>query len=142
MANNKVQLADGTVLMDVTGVTVTPQTLRSGRTALAASGETITGTLEPAVPVTLSLAPTAFSAGQPWVLGAETMAKYGETASTCYKALMSHSSVTRDASFVPLAHNRQVCPAPVYVTCVSGMLYIESAKCPTGTLNIAGVIIQ
>lgn len=45
MAVNKVQLADGTVLMDSTGTTVTPGTLASGVTALDASGQTITGTL-------------------------------------------------------------------------------------------------
>lgn len=45
MANNKVQLADGTVLMDTTGVTVTEDTLLSGYTALDRSGATITGTV-------------------------------------------------------------------------------------------------
>ena len=39
MANNKVQLSDGTTLMDLTQDTVTPQTLLSGATAHnAASG--------------------------------------------------------------------------------------------------------
>lgn len=47
MANNKVQLADGTVLMDTTGVTVTADTLLAGRTALDARGVLITGTFEP-----------------------------------------------------------------------------------------------
>lgn len=45
MANNKVQLADGTVLMDTTGVTVTQDTLLAGYTALDRSGATITGTV-------------------------------------------------------------------------------------------------
>ena len=43
MANNKVQLSDGTVLLDLTGDTVTPQTLLSGVTAHNAAGEKITG---------------------------------------------------------------------------------------------------
>ena len=30
MANNKVQLSDGTVLLDLTGDTVTPETLMAG----------------------------------------------------------------------------------------------------------------
>ena len=47
MANNKVQLADGTVLMDTSGVTVTADTLLVGRTALAANGEVIVGTFDP-----------------------------------------------------------------------------------------------
>ena len=33
MANNKVQLRDGTVLLDLTGDTVTPETLAAGVTA-------------------------------------------------------------------------------------------------------------
>lgn len=43
MANNKVQLSDGTVLLDLTGDTVTPQTLLSGATAHNAAGEQISG---------------------------------------------------------------------------------------------------
>lgn len=44
MANNKVQLGDGTVLIDLTGDTVTAATLSSGITAHDASGQQITGT--------------------------------------------------------------------------------------------------
>lgn len=44
MANNKVQLSDGTVLLDLTGDTVTPETLLSGVTAHDAAGNTIVGT--------------------------------------------------------------------------------------------------
>ena len=43
MSNNKVQLSDGTVLLDLTGDTVTPQTLLSGATAHNAAGERIAG---------------------------------------------------------------------------------------------------
>lgn len=43
MANNKVQLADGTVLVDLTKDSVTPQTLLSGATAHNAAGERIAG---------------------------------------------------------------------------------------------------
>lgn len=43
MANNKVQLSDGTVLLDLTGDTVTPETLLSGATAHNAAGEPIVG---------------------------------------------------------------------------------------------------
>ena len=43
MANNKVQLSDGTVLLDLTGDTVTPETLLSGVTAHDAAGEQISG---------------------------------------------------------------------------------------------------
>lgn len=43
MANNKVQLSDGTVLLDLTGDTVTPDTLLSGVTAHDAAGEPIVG---------------------------------------------------------------------------------------------------
>lgn len=43
MANNKVQLSDGTVLLDLTGDTVTPETLMSGATAHDAAGERIVG---------------------------------------------------------------------------------------------------
>lgn len=49
MANNKVQLADGTVLIDLTGDTVTPDTLASGATAHNRSGEQIVGTFTPNV---------------------------------------------------------------------------------------------
>ena len=43
MANNKVQLSNGTVLLDLTGDTVTPETLLSGVTAHNAAGERIVG---------------------------------------------------------------------------------------------------
>ncbi len=43
MANSKVQLSDGTVLLDLTGDTVTPETLLSGVTAHNAAGEPIVG---------------------------------------------------------------------------------------------------
>ena len=43
MANNKVQLADGTTLIDLTSDTVTPQTMIYGSTAHDRSGEQITG---------------------------------------------------------------------------------------------------
>lgn len=45
MSNNKVQLADGTVLIDLTEDTVTPMSLMSGETAHGADGEQITGEL-------------------------------------------------------------------------------------------------
>ena len=41
MANNKVQLSDGTVLLDLTGDTVTPETLMAGVIAHNAAGERI-----------------------------------------------------------------------------------------------------
>ena len=47
MANNKVQLSDGTTLMDLTQDTVTPQTLLSGATAHNAAGEQISGAVAP-----------------------------------------------------------------------------------------------
>ena len=43
MANNKVQLSDGTVLLDLTGDTVTPENLLPGATAHNAAGEQIVG---------------------------------------------------------------------------------------------------
>lgn len=43
MANSKVQLSDGTVLLDLTGDTVTPENLLSGATAHNAAGERIVG---------------------------------------------------------------------------------------------------
>lgn len=45
MANNKVQLADGTVLLDLTGDTVTAGDMLQGITAHDKSGRQITGTL-------------------------------------------------------------------------------------------------
>ena len=58
MANNKVQLSDGTVLLDLTGDTVTPENLLSGATAHNAAGERITGVIKAELPksclVTLS----------------------------------------------------------------------------------------
>lgn len=44
MANNKIQLANGEVLIDLTGDTVTPESLEAGITAHNAAGEQITGT--------------------------------------------------------------------------------------------------
>lgn len=49
MANNpyvnKVQLADGTSLIDISGDTITASTLMQGYTAHSATGASITGTL-------------------------------------------------------------------------------------------------
>lgn len=47
MANNKVVLANGTVLIDLTGDTVTSDTLLQGATAHAANGQLITGAYVP-----------------------------------------------------------------------------------------------
>lgn len=47
MANNKVQLSDGTVLLDLTGDTVSSQTLLSGVTAHNAAGDPIVGAVAP-----------------------------------------------------------------------------------------------
>ena len=49
MANNKVQLRNGEVLIDLTSDTVAAGDLRAGKTAHDKSGEKITGTLS--VPV-------------------------------------------------------------------------------------------
>lgn len=49
MANNKVQLSDGTVLLDVSGDSVTPGALMAGKTAHDATGNRITGTYTPPV---------------------------------------------------------------------------------------------
>lgn len=46
MADNKVVLADGTVLIDLTEDTVTPQTMVRGTTAHDASGESVTGVVD------------------------------------------------------------------------------------------------
>ncbi len=46
MAVNKVELANGEVLMDLTGDSVTPETLAEGETAHDASGVKITGTMK------------------------------------------------------------------------------------------------
>ena len=46
MADNKVVLADGTVLIDLTEDTVTPQTMVRGITAHDASGESVTGVVD------------------------------------------------------------------------------------------------
>lgn len=48
MANNKIQLADGTVLIDLTEDTVTADKILEGYTTHSASGEKITGTLQSA----------------------------------------------------------------------------------------------
>ena len=50
MANNKIQLADGTVLLDLTQDSVTPATLKKGETAHDASGASIVGTMESSAP--------------------------------------------------------------------------------------------
>lgn len=44
MNNNKIQLSDGTVLIDLTGVSVTPETLWAEVTAIDSSGKPIIGT--------------------------------------------------------------------------------------------------
>lgn len=45
MANSKVQLANGTVLIDLTQDTITATSLTAGTTAHGANGEAITGSL-------------------------------------------------------------------------------------------------
>jgi len=46
MANNKVQLADGTVLIDLTSTTAVASDVRSGKVFFNAAGAQVTGTLE------------------------------------------------------------------------------------------------
>lgn len=46
MAVNKVELSDGTVLMDTTSASVTPETLAEGETAMNAAGEMIIGIMK------------------------------------------------------------------------------------------------
>lgn len=53
MAVNKVQLADGTVLIDTTSVTVDAEHLASGYTALNKAGVKITGTANVDVNITV-----------------------------------------------------------------------------------------
>lgn len=68
MANNKVQLSDGTVLLDLTGDTVTPETLLSGVTAHNAAGERIVGTVVgiklTGIAITTPPTKTAYNAGE------------------------------------------------------------------------------
>lgn len=45
MANNKIQLSNGPVLLDISNDSVTPDKLVSGATAHNAAGERITGTI-------------------------------------------------------------------------------------------------
>lgn len=45
MANNKVQLSNGTVLLDISSDSVTPDKMIAGATAHNAAGERITGTI-------------------------------------------------------------------------------------------------
>lgn len=59
MANNKVQLSDGTVLIDLTGDTVAPDKLLEGVTAHDASGAAIVGNVTFATVYTGSGAPDA-----------------------------------------------------------------------------------
>lgn len=68
MANNKVQLSDGTVLLDLTGDTVTPETLLSGATAHNAAGERIIGTVVgiklTGIAITKAPTKTTYNAGE------------------------------------------------------------------------------
>ena len=68
MANNKVQLSDGTVLLDLTGDTVTPETLAAGVTAHDAAGNPIVGTgggiKLTEIAVTTAPKKTAYKAGE------------------------------------------------------------------------------
>ena len=53
MANSKIQLADGTVLLDLTSDTVSSEVLVAGYTAHNAAGDPITGTAQRAKKTTL-----------------------------------------------------------------------------------------
>ena len=68
MANNKVQLRDGTVLLDLTGDTVTPETLAASVTAHDAAGNPIVGTAVGiklvGIAVTTPPKKTAYKAGE------------------------------------------------------------------------------
>lgn len=68
MANNKVQLSDGTVLLDLTGDTVTPETLMAGTTAHDAAGNRIVGTVVgiklTGIAITTPPKKTAYNAGE------------------------------------------------------------------------------
>lgn len=68
MANNKVQLSDGTVLLDLTGDTVTPETLMAGVIAHNAAGNPIVGTAVgiklTGIAITTPPKKTAYKAGE------------------------------------------------------------------------------
>ena len=61
--NNKVQLSDGTTIIDLTSDTVTAAKLAQGYTAHDATGAAITGTLEEPVAATSAEVTAAVAAG-------------------------------------------------------------------------------
>ena len=99
MPNNKVQLANGTVLIDLTGDTVTPETLIKGATAHDKTGKLIVGTAEKGEKViakqNITVAASAFSTYTPSGTAETNLKNLGYD----YRANVSVSGVT--ASFIP-----------------------------------------
>lgn len=85
MANNKVQLSDGTVLLDLTEDTVTPDTLMAGVIAHNAAGDRIVGTAVgiklTGIAITTPPTKTAYKAGETFdPAGMVVMATYSNGA--------------------------------------------------------------
>lgn len=89
MANNKVQLSDGTVLIDTSGVTVTPEVLMDGYTALDKTGALIVGT-------------ASSSGGSSWTLLASTEknASTTSTSATTVTTIRAGSAAWTDAKII------------------------------------------
>lgn len=133
MANNKVQLSDGTVLLDLTGDTVTPETLMAGVTAHNAAGEPIVGTGDGS---NLTVAFTTASTRVNIATGEKLSVLFGKIAkwfsdlgSLAFKSTVAKSDLSNDVQTSLDKANSALQIAPV--TSVNGKTGAVTVNVPT-----------
>ena len=143
MAINKVQLADGTVLMDITDDTVTVNSLLLGSTAHGANGESITGEFQPFDELDITIYPANWSDNQSWP---ENIVPMGESSQTCALAeIVAGTGVDychEGDGFAPSDHSEALCPSDLYVYIGDETVYVAAVTKPTQTIRICGTILH
>lgn len=156
MANNpyvnKVELADGTTLMDTSGVTVDAAHLMNGYTALDRSGALITGTASGGggfTEIEIQITSGDWDSGADWPSGANTK-PLGESLYTCDLAEITEDvngdelDCAEGDDFKVSEYSQARCPAPLWVYVGDGTIYVATREecSPSQSVTIRGLILH
>lgn len=134
MPNSKIQLSDGTILLDLTGDTVTPAVLGSGYKAHSKSGEAITGTATLSSDLSFSNKSVAVSA---WAADT-TYADYP------FRAAIACSGAT-DSHFPDVVFSETDAASGVFspiAASYAGGVYIYAGEKPTAAVTIPTIYLN